>query len=159
MVCVVGTPLDFRLRYGRFGKGKLIHVHGDPRELGRNRVPDAALVGDCAAVLGALADGVERPAGDRTTWLDRLRSVESEWWDSHRAEIESDAAPIHHYRLGAELDRVLDEDTVVVGDGGDVVAACRACCASTAGHWLDLALGPATRSACTRPVSGSASCA
>ena len=138
LVCVVGTPLDFRLRYGRFGKGKLIHVHGDPRELGRNRVPDAALVGDCAAVLGALADGVERPAGDRTTWLDRLRSVESEWWDSHRAEIESDAAPIHHYRLGAELDRVLDEDTVVVGDGGDVVAAVsRVLRIHRPGHWLD----------------------
>jgi acetolactate synthase-1/2/3 large subunit len=138
VVCVVGTPLDFRLRYGRFGKGKLIHVHGDPRELGRNRVPDAALAGDCAAVLGALADGVERPADDRAAWLERLRASEAAWWDSHRAEIESDAAPIHHYRLGAELDRVLDEDTVVIGDGGDVVAAVsRVLRIHRPGHWLD----------------------
>jgi acetolactate synthase-1/2/3 large subunit len=138
VVCVVGTPLDFRLRYGRFGSGKLIHVHGDPRELGRNRVPDAALVGDCAAVLGALADGVERPADDRAPWLERLRAAEAAWWDAHRAEIESDAAPIHHYRLGAELDRVLDEDTVVIGDGGDVVAAVsRVLRVHRPGHWLD----------------------
>ena len=139
VVCVVGTPLDFRLRYGRFGKGKLIHVHGDPRELGRNRVPDAAIVGDCAAVLGALADGGGAPR--RTTappWLERLRAAEAAWWDAHRAEIESDAAPIHHYRLGAELDRVLDEDTVVIGDGGDVVAAVsRVLRVHRPGHWLD----------------------
>ena len=138
VVCVVGTPLDFRLRYGRFGKGKLIHVHGDPRELGRNRVPDAALHGDSAAVLGALADGVERPADERASWLERLRADEAAWWDAHRAEIESDAAPIHHYRLGAELDRVLDPGTVVIGDGGDVVAAVsRILRVHRPGHWLD----------------------
>src|SRR6478736_1430281 len=77
VVCVLGTPLDFRLRYGRFGQGKLIHVHGDARELGRNRVADASIVGDCAAVLGALADGVGPPNGDRAVWLEHLRAVEA----------------------------------------------------------------------------------
>ncbi|HEX6724826.1 MAG TPA: thiamine pyrophosphate-binding protein, partial [Gaiella sp.] len=138
VVCVVGTPLDFRLRYGRFGKGKLIHVHGDARELGRNRVAEASIVGDCAAVLGALADGLERPPGDRAAWLERLSEADAAWWDGHRAEIESDAAPVHHYRLGAELDRVLDPDTVVIGDGGDVVAAVsRVLRVHKPGHWLD----------------------
>ena len=138
VVCVVGTPLDFRLRYGRFGKGKLIHVHGDPRELGRNRVPDAAILGDCAAVLGALADGVERPAATAPRGSSGSGRPRPAWWDAHRAEIESDAAPIHHYRLGAELDRVLDENTVVIGDGGDVVAAVsRVLRVHRPGHWLD----------------------
>ncbi len=138
VVCVVGTPLDFRLRYGRFGDGKLIHVHGDPRELGRNRVPDAAIVGDCAAVLGALADGVEAPSDGRSAWLERLRAAEAAWWDEHRREIDSASSPIHHYRLGRELDRVLDPGTVVVGDGGDVVAAVsRVLRVHRPGHWLD----------------------
>jgi acetolactate synthase-1/2/3 large subunit len=138
VVCVVGTPLDFRLRYGRFGEGKLIHVHGDPRELGRNRVPDAAVVGDCAAVLGILADGVKTPADGRAAWLARLRDAEREWWDEHRPQIESAGSPIHHYRLGRELDRVLDPGTVVIGDGGDVVAAVsRVLRVHRPGHWLD----------------------
>jgi acetolactate synthase-1/2/3 large subunit len=138
VVCVVGTPLDFRLRYGRFGQGKLVHVHGDARELGRNRVPDVSLVGDCAAALGALADDAEGPGDGRASWLETLRAAESAWWDAHRAEIESDASPIHHYRLGADLDRVLDEDTVVIGDGGDVVAAVsRVLRVHRPGHWLD----------------------
>jgi acetolactate synthase-1/2/3 large subunit len=138
VVCVVGTPLDFRLRYGRFGAERLVHVHGDPRELGRNRVPDAAVVGDCAAVLGILADAVKAPADGRAAWLERLRAAEAEWWDGHRAEIESDASPLHHYRLGKELDRVLDPGTVVIGDGGDVVAAVsRVLRVHRPGHWLD----------------------
>ena len=123
VVCVVGTGLDFRLRFGRLPRDtKLIQVHADASELGRNRVPDVGIVGDCAAVLGALADSV-RPVSDRTDWLAQLRTAEQAWWDEHRAEIESDRGPLHHYRLGAELDAVLDPDTVVIGDGGDVVAA------------------------------------
>ena len=138
VVCVIGTPLDFRLRFGSFAAEKLVHIHGDPRELGRNRVPDAAIVGDCAAVLGILADGVKAPADGRAAWLERLRAAEAAWWDGHRVEIESDASPIHHYRLGRELDRVLDPGTVVIGDGGDVVAAVsRVLRVHRPGHWLD----------------------
>lgn len=138
VVCVIGTPLDFRLRFGRFAAVKLVHVHGDPRELGRNRVPDAAIVGDCAAVLGILGDAVKAPPDGRAAWLERLRAGESAWWDERRAEIESDASPIHHYRLGRELDRVLDPGTVVIGDGGDVVAAVsRVLRIHRPGHWLD----------------------
>jgi acetolactate synthase-1/2/3 large subunit len=139
VVCVVGTPLDFRLRFGRFGQdAKLVHVHADATELGHNRAPDASLVADCAAALGILADAVRNPRHDRGPWLERLRAAERAWWDEHRSEIESDASPIHHYRLGAELDRVLDPGTIVVGDGGDVVAAVsRVLRVHRPGHWLD----------------------
>jgi thiamine pyrophosphate-dependent acetolactate synthase large subunit-like protein len=138
VVCVVGTGLDFRLRFGRLPRGtKLVQVHADAAELGRNRVPDVGIVGDSAAVLRALADSV-RPSSDRAGWLEVLRTAEQAWWDEHRAEIESDAAPLHHYRLGLELDRVLGPDTVVIGDGGDVVAAVsRVLRVHTPGHWLD----------------------
>ena len=138
VILVVGTPLDFRLRFGRFNsEALLVHVHADATELGRNRAPDAAVVGDCAAVLGALADEVQ---GGRVSpgWLARLRHAEAEWWDAHRAEIESESAPIHHYRLGKVLDEVLDPDTIVIGDGGDVVAAVsRVLRVHHPGHWLD----------------------
>lgn len=139
VVCVIGTPLDFRLRFGRFpAETKLVHVHADPTELGRNRTPDASLVADCAAALGILADAVKAPRDGRETWLGRLRAAEAAWWDEHRSELESDAAPIHHYRLGVELDRVLDPGTIVIGDGGDVVAAVsRVLRVHRPGHWLD----------------------
>jgi acetolactate synthase-1/2/3 large subunit len=138
VVCVAGTGLDFRLRFGRLSReAKLIQVHADASELGRNRTPDVGIPGDCAAVLGALADSV-RPVSDRAAWLARLREAEQAWWDEHRPEIESDRGPLHHYRLGVELDAVLDPDTVVIGDGGDVVAAVsRVLRVRRPGHWLD----------------------
>ena len=111
--------------------------------------PTPAIVGDTAAVLGIFADAVKDPRGDREGWLARLREAEQVWWDEHRGEIESDSAPLHHYRLAAELDRVLDPGTFVIGDGGDVVAACsRVLRVHRPGHWLDpgpfgcLGIGP-----------------
>ncbi len=138
VLCVVGTPLDFRLKFGRFpAETKLVHIHADPAELGRNRAPDAGIVGDCSAVLGILADGV-KPADGRDDWLETLQTADRAWWDENREEIESDRAPLHHYRLGAELDRVLDPGTIVIGDGGDVVAAVsRVLRIHRPGHWLD----------------------
>jgi acetolactate synthase-1/2/3 large subunit len=137
VVCVVGTPLDFRLKFGGFGaEARLIHVHADATELGRNRVPDAAIVGDSSVVLGALIGAVG--GRDRGDWLERLRRAEADWWHEHRAAIESDAAPVHHYRLAKALDDVLDPDTIVIGDGGDVVAAVsRVLRIHRPGHWLD----------------------
>lgn len=137
VVLVAGATLDFRLRYGAFGTGALVQVHGDPRELGRNRVPDVGVTGDCGLVLGALA-GLLPQAKPRATWHETLAAAESAWRESHRDEIASDQGPLHHYRLGAELDRVLDPGTVVIGDGGDVVAAVsRVLRVHRPGHWLD----------------------
>jgi len=139
VVCVIGTPLDFRLRFGRIGEdAKLVHIHADATEIGRNRRADAGIVGDCAAVLGILADGVKNPRRDRDGWFAQLRDAERAWWDEHRTEIDCDTAPINHYRLGADLDRVLDPGTIVIGDGGDVVAAVsRVLRVHRPGHWLD----------------------
>jgi acetolactate synthase-1/2/3 large subunit len=137
VVCVVGAPLDFRLGFGRFNdKTKLVHANGDASELGRNRVPDVGIVGDCAAVLSAL--GEQLRARSRDDWLAQLRAGEATWWRAHRTAIERDSAPIHHYRLGKALDEVLEPDTVVIGDGGDVVAAVsRVLRVHRPGHWLD----------------------
>lgn len=136
VVCVAGASLDFRLGYGRFGDAKLIHVHADERELGRNRIPDVPLAGDTAAALAAIAANVS--PRDRPEWFDVLRAAEQEWWDAHRSQIESGSAPVHHYRLGAELDRAIGDDVVVIGDGGDVVAAVsRVLRVRRPGHWLD----------------------
>jgi acetolactate synthase-1/2/3 large subunit len=53
-------------------------------------------------------------------------------------EMHSDAAPINPLRLCKEIDDVLDDDTIVIGDGGDFVAtAASVLRIAKIGQWLD----------------------
>ncbi len=58
VVLIFGTPLDFRIGYGRDSHinpdAELIQVDLDPRELGRNRPCDVGIVGDTGLVMEQL---------------------------------------------------------------------------------------------------------
>ena len=52
--------------------------------------------------------------------------------------MRSDAVPINPVRACAEIDGVLKEDTIVIGDGGDFVGtAANVLKIHKPGHWLD----------------------
>ena len=56
-----------------------------------------------------------------------------------QAEWEAlDDAPVNHFRFGAEINKFIDEDTIVIGDGGDIVSAsAKAIAVTKPGRWLD----------------------
>jgi acetolactate synthase-1/2/3 large subunit len=143
LVLVLGTPLDFRLGYGRppsFGERvKVAMVDCDPVELGRNRPLELGLASHIGLTLRqageALATGIAKRF---ESWRQALEKKETEAQERLMAERLSDSVPISHYRLGHEIAAVVDAQTTVVGDGGDVVG-----CASKIvelerpGQWLD----------------------
>ncbi len=139
LVIVAGTPLDFRLSFGRFGDAQVVHLI-DSAESASAHAPTAAVVsGDLAQMLAALAAG-PAPAhpAERTQWVATLRDAE----DAARAEEEdllaAAADPILPTRVYGELRQVLDRDAVVIGDGGDFVSyAGRFVDSYLPGHWLD----------------------
>jgi acetolactate synthase-1/2/3 large subunit len=46
--------------------------------------------------------------------------------------------PINHFRMAAAIDDFLDEETILIGDGGDIVSACAKVIQLTRpGQWLD----------------------
>jgi len=50
----------------------------------------------------------------------------------------SEAAPIHPYRVAWEINEFLTEDTIYIGDGGDVVTiSAQAVQPRSPGHWMD----------------------
>ncbi len=124
---VIGVPLDFRLGFGAAiaADAKLIRVDAAPNELNANRAPDVDLVGDVAASLAAIGEGMggeSAGAGRTEAWLAELRRVESEKRAAEQEELNDGRAPLHPVRVYRELGEVLERDAIVVGDGGDFVS-------------------------------------
>lgn len=144
LVVVVGTPLDFRLGYGRFGRddnrAAVVHVVDSPDQIGAHASPTAAVAGDLSLVLdGITAAWQDAPRHvDRGSWLTDLQGHVAAALDSDEAILTSDADPIHPARVYGELTPRLTEDAIVIGDGGDFVSfAGKYVEPRRPGHWLD----------------------
>jgi acetolactate synthase-1/2/3 large subunit len=125
VVLMCGTPFDFRVDYGRSptwnDATKIIKVDRDATQIGHNRGVDVGLVADTGLVLRALADAL--PAGkSHAGWLATVRKSEDKSRAKMTPEMEADGDPPNPLRVCAELDRFIEDDTVVIGDGGDFVA-------------------------------------
>ncbi len=124
LVMLAGVPCDFRLDYGRHipRTATLIAVNRDARELRKNRRPDIGVQADAGGFLCALAEHAGGANRERNAWLAELRARDA----AREAEIDALAAAasdrVNPLRLFQELDRALDEDSVLVADGGDFVA-------------------------------------
>jgi acetolactate synthase-1/2/3 large subunit len=124
VIVIVGTPFDFRMGYGtRLSKSAtVVQIDMDYRTVGKNRDIDLGLVGDVGVILGAVADAAGKQGADgRKGWLQELRAEEGRLEEERLPQIKSDAKPIHPYRLVYEINQFLDDNTVYIGDGGDIV--------------------------------------
>jgi acetolactate synthase-1/2/3 large subunit len=145
VVLIFGTPLDFRIGYGRERvinpDAKLIQVDLDGRELGRNRPCDVGIIGDTGMVmegLTQLAKAAKFSPELSKPWLAELRGIEKGKWENLKPQLESDEAPLNPLRVCAEVDRFVTKDTIVIGDGGDFVgSAANVLRPRGFGHWLD----------------------
>ena len=101
-------------------------------------------------ILRQLSTVVPATLAERTApWLTAVRARETESRGRLDGFCASEQVPVSHYRLAAEIARVVSPETIVVGDGGDIVG-----CASKVvrldrpGQWLDpgplgcLGIGP-----------------
>ena len=140
-ILVIGTPFDFRLGYGKrlSPDAKVIQIDLDYAELGHNRSVNIGITGDAAAVLSQLASAVDKaPSERRRSWLDQLRFAEQKALEKDLPFLQSDAVPIHPLRLAKEINDFLTEDTIFIGDGGDVVTISASVIQPRRpGHWLD----------------------
>jgi acetolactate synthase-1/2/3 large subunit len=139
VVLLIGTPLDFRLKYGLEDwnpNTKLIQIENDPAELNHNRVADVALCTNSRLLLEALSEGLQ--GIQFTDWLNQVREME----DKQNAKLEDwknlNDKPINHFRMGSAINDFIDENTLVIGDGGDIVSACaKVIDITNPGQWLD----------------------
>ena len=144
VIVIVGTPFDFRMGYGRRlrNDATVVQIDLDYRTVGKNRDIAFGLVGDIgrvlAAVLAATTGTVDNGAKRRQGWLDELREAEHVAYEKLMPSFKSDNVPINPYRVAYELNEFLTEDTIYIGDGGDVVTiTAQAVQPRQPGHWMD----------------------
>jgi acetolactate synthase-1/2/3 large subunit len=167
LAVVVGTPLDFRLGYGVFGgkdgapEARVVHLADSPGQVSGHAKLAASAGGDLTRVFEGLAAAMTRRP-DWSPWVTSLQETVAAATERDRALLTAEADPIHPARIYGELVPRLEDDAVVIGDGGDFVSfAGKFVGPRRPGCWLDpgpfgclgAGLGAAMAARVARPTS------
>jgi acetolactate synthase-1/2/3 large subunit len=123
LVILAGVPCDFRLDYGRQIRRSAIYVAANRSraDLRLNRRPDIGVLGDPATFLRQLAGMA--PAGQRwADWLAQLHARDQARNQEIARQAGSPAGKINPLHLCSQIEALLGDDAILVGDGGDFVA-------------------------------------
>ena len=144
LIIIVGTPFDFRLGYGRRlnAEAAVVQIDLDYRTVGRNRDVTLGMVGDCSVILDgvrqALSGRISASRLDHHQWRQELRAEEDRLEAARQSKLLSDSTPIHPMRVAHEIHQFLTDDTMYIGDGGDVVTtAGQVVKPHLPGRWMD----------------------
>jgi acetolactate synthase-1/2/3 large subunit len=131
LVIVAGTPLDFRIGYGEFGgkngapPAQVVHVADAQSQVATHRPLAASAAGSLAAFFTGLVSQAQRSGLTprwTASWLPALTQACESAVAADAGLLASDAYPIHPMRIYGELANLLEQDAVVIGDGGDFVS-------------------------------------
>jgi acetolactate synthase-1/2/3 large subunit len=144
VIVIVGTPFDFRMGYGRRlrADATVVQIDMDYRTVGKNRDISLGLVGDVGAILQAVTQAasgrLNQGVTERKPWMEELRAEEDRLQNDRLARLKSDAKPIHPLRLCYEINEFLRQDSIYIGDGGDIVTFSGGVVQpKSPGHWMD----------------------
>jgi thiamine pyrophosphate-dependent acetolactate synthase large subunit-like protein len=117
VVVVLGTPLDFRLGFGRFGAATVAHVV-DAESQRAAHVEVLTVAGAITTTLRSLAERAGHRA-DHEPWIAELRAAEDAARAGEGPLLAAAGGPIKPTRVYGELRKRLDRDSIVICDGGD----------------------------------------
>lgn len=133
LVVTLGRPLDFELGYGSpavFGDTKaFLRIGRGAEDVSANRRGDVELRGDVGPALAALLDEALAAEASDTDWLAELVAEnrrKEERFEERVASATELEDGLHPHQLLAAVNRIVDEDTIVVADGGDILSWARA---------------------------------
>jgi len=145
VILIVGTPFDFRMGYGkRISKdATLVQIDQSYATVGKNRDISLGLVGDPGSILAAVEQAASGRSDngarqERQKWMAELRDIEASKLEKLMPMFTTDQSPIHPYRLAYEINEFLGENTIYIGDGGDIVTiSAQAVRPRNPGQWMD----------------------
>ena len=119
LAIVVGTRPGFTLSRGVFPAGlPILRIDIDGAEVTNQLDVTLPVVGDVKQVIEQLIEsGIDTP--DLSGWASQIKKICHLAAQAFAPALVSDQFPIHPARLMAEIARRVDDDTIVVIDGGD----------------------------------------
>ncbi len=142
VIILAGSILDFRMAFGTSipKNAKIIQLEMDAELIGHNRPTDVGLVGNLAVSFEMLMKAMDRE-NIRLDWSDHgaeLRAAEEKKEAELQSRLNSDEVPIDPMRLCKEIADFVNDDMIVIGDGGDIVAmAAKVVPIPRNGFWMD----------------------
>jgi acetolactate synthase-1/2/3 large subunit len=139
VIMVLGERIDCAFAYGScFGPAKVIHICPDPNEIGKNRSIECGVACDARVVTAQLLEAAKsKPWEERSSWLATLRETRQDQVARVQKMAASDEAAVHPARIALEVEKLMDDKSILAFDGGDFSSWARYC--STArrpGGWL-----------------------
>lgn len=144
LIILAGCILDFRMKFGQDipKDAKIIQLEMDNTLIGQNRPSDVALVGNLSETFKVLHEAMlaKEYSIDFSEYSATLREQEKALAEAALSAQVSGDVPIKTLRFCHEVAEFIsrDEDTIVIGDGGDVVAAsAKVVAVPKNGAWMD----------------------
>ena len=125
LVVVVGTPLDFRLGYGKFGPAEapaeVAHIVDHPDQISHHAKPAAAVGGALGQTLDSITESWEKHPThrQRDEWLAALQGQAAAAVAADAEVLTSTLDPIHPARIYGELNKRLADRKIVVQPSED----------------------------------------
>lgn len=127
LILAMGTTFSEALTLGYGNRvipraAKIIQVDVDPLEIGKIYPVEIGIVGDAKALLRELISRLKKVGFKRTTSarMGRIAGEKKEWREEIARRAQPADAPVNQWHLYGALSEAIDEDTVVVGEGGTV---------------------------------------
>lgn len=141
LILLVGARLDYRVGYGEppalAPDAALVRIDADPAELRQGRDPDLALQADPASALAALTASVTGRAdfAPKRAWLAEARRRRDEFRRPWAGPLPADG-PITGRHIVEAVRACLDDETILLVDGGNIGQWAHALADRYPSHWL-----------------------
>jgi acetolactate synthase-like protein len=122
LVMIAGMPCDFRLGYGKSipQKATLISINLSKSDLTLNRTPNLGIHADPCDFLCEL--GQKGPFQDHQVWIQTLKDADNRREEKISAFSQEKTDYINPLLFLKKLDDFLDDNSMIIADGGDFVA-------------------------------------
>lgn len=136
LIILAGVPNDFRLDYGNhIGNRAFISINRSKEDLYKNKKPTIGILADPQEFLIDLASNYR---GKYSTWISELKNRDVDREENIEQQSMEEVNGINSLKLFKVLDSKLNDNTILIADGGDFVATSAYTLKSRAPlSWLD----------------------